>query len=67
MVSWSVAIDVNSKKQTTFLVSIPAGSNSKKREQEEEEEVVYGTRRNTRERRLNTSDVRDFKIPFVLL
>lgn len=40
MVSWSVAIDVNSKKQTTFLVSIPAGSNSKKREQEEEEEVV---------------------------
>lgn len=40
MISWSVAIDVNSKKQTTFLVSIPAGSNSKKREQEEEEEVV---------------------------
>lgn len=31
---------MNSKKQTTFLVSIPAGSNSKKREQEEEEEVV---------------------------
>lgn len=44
MVSWSVAIDVNSKKQTTFLVSIPAGSNSKKREQEEEQEVVDAER-----------------------
>lgn len=45
MISWSVAIDVNSKKQTTFLVSIPAGSNSKKREQEEEEQEVVDAER----------------------
>lgn len=61
-----VAIGREFEETNNILVSVPAERVGKKRRRRRRRADAE-RRRNTRERRLNTSDVRDFKIPFVLL
>lgn len=62
-----VAIGREFEETNNILVSVPAERVGKKRRRRRRRRADAERRRNTRERRLNTSDVRDFKIPFVLL